>query len=60
VDPVEDVPEVAPVEVEVAVEAALALDDVVSEEPPQAARPRQASNRTTTTATAGLRLRVLV
>jgi hypothetical protein len=55
VDPVEDVPEAAPVE------AALALEDVVpDDELPQAARPREASNRTTTTATAGLRLRVLV
>jgi hypothetical protein len=54
VDPVEDVPEAAPVE------AALALEDVVlDDELPQAARPRQASNRITTAATAGLRLRVL-
>ena len=54
VDPVEDVPEAAPVE------AALALEDVVlDDELPQAARLRQASNRTTTAATADLRLRVL-
>ncbi|HEX4116614.1 MAG TPA: hypothetical protein VHY18_12155 [Solirubrobacteraceae bacterium] len=56
-DPVEDVPEAVPVEVE----AALALEEVVlDDELPQAARPREASNRTTTTAIAGLRLRVLV
>jgi hypothetical protein len=54
VDPVEDVPEAAPLE------AAPELEDVVlDDELPQAARPRQASNRTTTATTAGLRLRVL-
>jgi hypothetical protein len=53
VDPVEDVPEAVPVD------AALALEDVVlDDELPQAAKPRQASNRTTTAAAAGLRLRV--
>jgi hypothetical protein len=54
VDAVEDVPEAVPVE------AALAPVDVVLEEPPQAARPKQASIRTRTAAAAGLRLRVLV
>jgi hypothetical protein len=53
-DPVEEAPETVPVE------AALVLEGVVFDEPPQAAKPRQASNRITTAATAGLRLRVLV
>ena len=54
VDPVEEVPEAVPVA------AAPELEDVVlDDELPQAAKPRQASNRTTTAAIAGLRLRVL-
>ena len=54
VEAVEELPPAAPVE------AALALVEVVlDDEPPQAARPRQASNRMRTAATAGLRLRML-
>jgi hypothetical protein len=42
--------------VEAPVEDALVLEDaVVLEEPPHAAKPRQASNRMTRAATAGLR-----
>jgi hypothetical protein len=62
--PVEVVPEVVPVEdvpvEEVApVAAALLLEDVL-DEPPQAARPTQASNKISSAATAGLRLRVVM
>ncbi|HEY5260699.1 MAG TPA: hypothetical protein VIJ33_01140 [Solirubrobacteraceae bacterium] len=62
--PVEEVPvEEPPVEevpVEVPVEAALALDDVVLEEPPHAAKPMQASSKMTRAATAVPRLRLWV
>jgi hypothetical protein len=52
--PVEEVPEVLPVA------AALALVDVVLDEPPHAARPTQTSNRITRAAAAGpLRPRML-
>jgi hypothetical protein len=50
--PVEDVPEA------LLVEAALALEDVVLDEPPHAARPTQASNRINRAAVAGVRLLV--
>jgi hypothetical protein len=58
-DPVDEVPvDEVPFDAE-PVDAALALVDVVLDEPPHAAKPKQASSRTMTAAAAGLWLRVL-